>query len=251
MTGIASGAVLKYDLKEASDIVKNMNEEIAKIIGINKAARTTTIKPSGTTSCVLGTSSGIHAWHNDYYIRRIRLTKNDPLYTYVAKVLPALVEDDKLQFNTAVLSIPQKAPEGSILRTESALELLERVKKFNMEWVKSGHRSGDNTNNVSATISIKKSTEYIDQLGLSYPCDEWKVVGNWMWKNKDTFNGLSVLPYDSGSYVQAPFEDITKEQFEELSKHLTSIDLSQVTEDDDNTEHTQEAACAGGACEIK
>jgi len=273
MTGIASGEILKYDLKSASDAVKSMNEEVSKIIGINKAARTTTIKPSGTTSCVLGTSSGIHAWHNDYYIRRIRLTKNDPLYTYVAKVLPALVEDDKLQFNTAVLSIPQKAPEGSILRTESALELLERVKKFNMEWVKAGHRKGDNTNNVSATISIDKSSKYMlglkkykddskvyetyQKLNKDFDSsllsifDEWQVVGEWMWKNKDTFNGLSVLPYDSGSYVQAPFEDITKEQFEELSKHLTNIDLSQVNEDDDNTEHTQEAACAGGACEIK
>ena len=256
MTGIASGEILKYDLKQASDAVKSMNEEVAKIIGINKAARTTTIKPSGTTSCVLGTSSGIHAWHNDYYIRRIRLTKNDPLYTYVAKTLPELVEDDKLQFNTAVLSIPQKAPEGSILRTESALELLERVKKFNIDWVKAGHRKGDNTNNVSATISIDKSRLYDglfnDQGHMTdVKWDEWKVVGNWMWNNRNTFNGLSVLPYDNGSYVQAPFEDITKEQFEELSKHLKSIDLSQVIEDDDNTEHTQEAACAGGACEIK
>lgn len=256
MTGIASGEILKYDLKSASDAVKSMNEEVSKIIGINKAARTTTIKPSGTTSCVLGTSSGIHAWHNDYYIRRIRLTKNDPLYTYVAKVLPALVEDDKLQFNTAVLSIPQKAPEGSILRTESALELLERVKKFNMEWVKAGHRKGDNTNNVSATISIDKSRTYdglFSNKGIAEDVkwDEWQVVGEWMWRNKDTFNGLSVLPYDNGSYVQAPFEDITKEQFEELSKHLTSIDLSQVTEDDDNTEHTQEISCAGGLCDIK
>ena len=255
MTGIASGAVLKYDLKEASDIVKNINEEVAKIIGINKAARTTTIKPSGTTSCVLGTSSGIHAWHNDYYIRRIRLTKNDPLYTYVAKTLPELVEDDKLQFNTAVLSIPQKAPEGSILRTETALDLLERVKKFNIEWVRAGHKSGDNTNNVSATISIDKSRIYVDppmsEMNYENRLDEWQMVGQWMWKNKDTFNGLSVLPYDNGSYVQAPFEDITKEQFEELSKHLKSIDLSQVIEDDDNTEHTQEISCAGGMCDIK
>ena len=265
MTGIGSGEILKYDLKQASDIVKKINEEIALIININKAARTTTIKPSGTTSCVLGTSSGIHAWHNDYYIRRLRLTKNDPLYTYVNKVLPNLVEDDKLQYNTAILSIPQKAPEGSILRTESAIELLERVRKFNIEWIKSGHRSGDNTNNVSATISIDKSRKYIlsmnsglilkndtsgfgDSSGMFK--DEWYIVGNWMWNNKDTFNGLSVLPYDNGSYVQAPFEDITKEQFEELSKYLTNIDLTKVVEEDDNTEHTQEAACAGGSCEI-
>lgn len=255
MTGIASGEVLKYDLKQSSDIVKDVNEETAYRIGINKAARTTTIKPSGTTSCVLGTSSGIHAWHNDYYIRRIRLTKNDPLYTYVAKVLPDLVEDDKLQYNTAILSIPQKSPEGSILRTESALDLLERVKKFNLQWVKSGHRSGDNTNNVSATISINKSKTYpglFNNKGIveDVNWDEWQVVGEWMWKNKDTFNGLSVLPYDNGSYVQAPFEDITKEKYDEMCKHLHNIDLTQVIESDDNTEHTQEIACAGGTCEI-
>lgn len=249
MTGIASGEILKYDLQEASKIVKDTNEEIASIININKAARTTTIKPSGTTSCVLGTSSGIHAWHNDYYIRRIRLTKNDPLYTYVSTVLPQLIEDDKLQFNTAVLSIPQKAPEGSILRTESAIELLERVKKFNLEWVKTGHRKGDNTNNVSATISIDKTTYYNNDC-YHIPKDEWEVVGEWMWENRQTFNGLSVLPYDNGSYIQAPFEDITKDKFEELCKYLHDIDLTKVMEDDDNTEHTQEAACAGGICSV-
>lgn len=248
MTGIASGEILKYDLQEASKVSREVNEEIAKIIGINKAARCNTIKPSGTTSCVLGTSSGIHAWHNDYYIRRIRLTKNDSLYTYVYKVLPELVEDDKLQYNTAVLSIPQKAPEGSIMRTETALDLLERVKKFNLEWVKSGHRSGDNTNNVSATISIDKTRLY--GAGPEYTPNEWEAVGNWMWNNKDTFNGLSVLPADGGSYVQAPFEDINKEKYEEMIKYLHNIDLTQVVEEDDNTDHTQEAACASGICSI-
>jgi ribonucleoside-diphosphate reductase alpha chain len=242
MTGIASKAVLKCDLTEASNVVKKMNEELAEIIGINKAARTTTIKPSGTTSCVLGTSSGIHAWHNDYYIRRLRLMKNDPLYTYLVKEIPDLIEDDKLQYNTAVLSIPQSAPEGSVMRTESALELLERVKRFNLDWVKKGHRKGDNTNNVSATVSILPDTPSRHS--------EWGRVGEWMWENKDTFNGLSVLPYDSGSYVQAPFTDCTKEEYENLYKLLKDIDLTKVVEQDDNTEHSQEAACAGGACSI-
>lgn len=255
MTGIASGEILKYDLQEASRVSRDTNEQVASIIGINRAARTNTIKPSGTTSCVLGTSSGIHAWHNDYYIRRIRLTKNDPLYTYLAKELPELIEDDKLQYNTAVLSIPQKAPEGSILRTETAIDLLERVKKFNLEWVKAGHRSGDNTNNVSATISIDKSRQYPfhqePNSGEIWTRNEWQEVGEWMWENRQTFNGLSVLPYDNGSYVQAPFEDITEEKYHELCKHLHNIDLTKVVEEDDNTEHTQEAACAGGACEIK
>ncbi len=251
MTGIASGEVLKYNLEETTNIVKEVNEIIAKLIGINKAARTTTIKPSGTTSCVLGTSSGIHAWHNDYYIRRMRMMKTDPLYKYLINANPELMEDDKLQFNTAIISIPQSAPEGSILRTESALDLLERTKKFNLEWVKKGHRKGDNTNNVSATISINKNTRYAsDEFNPYEECDEWKKVGNWMWKNRNTFNGLSVLPYDNGSYVQAPFEDCTKEDYERLYKLINNIDLSKVIEDDDNTEHSQEAACAGGNCEV-
>lgn len=257
MTGIASGAVLKCNLEEASDIVKKVNEELAEIIGINKAARTTTIKPSGTTSCVLGTSSGIHAWHNDYYIRRLRLMKNDPLYTYLVKEIPDLIEDDKLQYNTAVLSIPQCAPEGSIMRDESALELLKRVKMFNLDWVKKGHRKGDNTNNVSATISINKETKY-DFINLykgndlieTTTIDEWQRVGDWMWNNKDTFNGLSVLPADGGSYIQAPFTDCSKEEYDRLYNLLKDIDLTKVIEQDDNTEHSQELSCSGGKCDI-
>ena len=256
MTGIASGKVLKLNLKEAVEKVKQANELTAYSIGINKAARTTVIKPSGTTSCVLGTSSGIHAWHNDYYIRRMRLLKSDPLFTYLIKEIPNLLEDAKLEYNTSILSIPQKAPEGSILRTESALNLLERVKKFNLEWVREGHVKGDNTNNVSATISINKNNTYPSNLEekegfYTYNLiDEWKAVGEWMWNNKDTFNGLSVMPYDNGSYVQAPFEDCTEEVYKILEAYLKEIDLTKVIEIDDNTEHTQEIACSGGQCSI-
>ena len=237
MTGIGSGKVLKFDLKEAAKEAKKTNEEVSKILNINKAARVTTVKPSGTSSLVLGTSSGIHAWHNDFYIRRMRLGKNEALYQYLFKYHPELVEDDffkpKLQ---AVVSVPQKSPNGAIYRTESAMELLERTKKFNMEWVKKGHRKGANTNNVSATISVKQ--------------EEWEQVGEWMWKNKDTFNGLAVLPYDNGSYTQAPFEDITKEKFLEMESHLNGIDLTKVTETSDETNLQDQAACAGGACEV-
>jgi len=237
MTGIGSGAVLKLDLKYAAQLAKDMNEITAAQIGINKAARVTTVKPSGTSSLVLGTSSGIHAWHNDYYIRRIRVGKNEAIYTYLAINHPELVEDDFFKPTIqAVISVPQKAPEGSILRTEDVIDMLERVKKFNTQWVKKGHRKGANTNNVSATVSIKE--------------DEWEKVGKWMWDNQDTFNGLSVLPYFGGSYTQAPFEDITEEQFNEMAQYLHSIDLSQVVEFSDETALMDQAACAGGACEI-
>ena len=237
MTGIGSGAILNYDLKKAADLAKEENARVAEIVGINKAARVTTVKPSGTSSLVLGTSSGIHAWHNDYYVRRIRVGKNEAIYTHLAINHPELVEDDFFKPTIqAVISVPQSAPEGSILRTENVMDMLERVKKFNMQWVKKGHRKGANTNNVSATVSIKN--------------DEWEAVGNWMWENRETFNGLSVLPYSDHTYVQAPFEDITKDQFNELIQHLHSIDLSKVVEFGDNTALMDQAACAGGACEI-
>ena len=236
-TGIGSGTYKTLNLTEATEIVKKENERIAEIIGVKKAARTTCVKPAGTTSLVLGTSSGIHAWYAPYYIRRIRLGKNEAIYNYLNKIMPELLEDE--YFNPtkqAVFSIPTKAPEGGIFRTESPIDLLERIKKFSLEWVKPGHRSGDNSHNVSATISIKD--------------DEWNEVGEWMWKNREHYNGLSVLPFDGGSYKQAPFEEITKEEYEKLSKHLKKLDLIKVIEEEDNTDLKGEIACAGGVCDI-
>jgi ribonucleoside-diphosphate reductase alpha chain len=237
MTGIGSGVVLGYDMKKAAKMVKEENERVANLIGINKSARTTTVKPSGTSSLVLGTSSGIHAWHNDFYLRRIRVGKNESIYSYLAISHPELIEDEFFRpHDTAVITIPQKAPEGSIVRHESVFQMLERVKKVSQEWIKPGHRNGQNTHNVSATVSIKE--------------DEWDLVGDWMWNNRDFYNGLSVLPYNGGTYTQAPFEDCTKEDFERLVKTLSDVDLTKVIELQDNTDLRGEAACAGGACEI-
>jgi len=237
MTGICNGEILKYSLEEAAEKVRLVNESVANTIGINPAARQTTIKPSGTTSCVVGTSSGIHAWHSKYYIRRMQCTKDEALYVYLKRNHPELVQDYQAIPNTAVIEIPQTAPEGAIVRDdETALDLLERVSKFNREWVKSGHIAGSNSNNVSATVSIKE--------------DEWAEVREWMWKNKNLFNGLSVLPYDGGSYVQAPFENIDQDTFHRLYAQLKNIDLRNVVEEQDNTDLAGEVACAGGSCEI-
>jgi len=238
MTGIGSGKVEQFDLAEAAEIVKQVNERVAREIGINSSARCTTIKPSGTSSLVLGTSSGIHALHNDYYIRRIRVGKNEAIYTYLSMYHPELIEDDYFRpHDTAIISVPQKAPEGSILRHESALNLLERVKRFYTNWIKTGHRNGQNTHNISATISVKS--------------DEWDVVGNWMFDNRKFYNGLSVLPYSDHTYVQAPFEDCTQEKYDELMVSLTTIDLSKIVEMDDNTDLKGEVACGANGCEIK
>jgi len=237
MTGIASGAVLDLDMKSAAKVVKAENERVAKIIGIKTAARCTTVKPAGTTSLVLGTSSGIHAWHNDYYMRRIRVGKNEAIYTYLSVNHPELLEDEYFRpHDTAVIGIPQKAPEGSTTRHESALQLLKRVSKVAAEWVKPGHRKGQNTHNVSATISIKKA--------------EWQDVGEWMWENRNKYNGLAVLPHSDHTYKQAPFEDCSKEKYEVLVQSLQKVQVKEIIEIGDNTNLQGELACAGGSCEV-
>lgn len=237
-TGIASGKVLGLNLKETAKEVIAENKRISKIIGINNAARLTTIKPEGTGSLVLGTSSGIHAWHDRFYIRRIRVNKNEAIYQYLFLYHSELLEDEFFRpTETSVISIPIKAPGGSIIRTESPMDLLERIKKFNKEWVRAGHRTGENTHNVSATVNLKE--------------DEWEEVGKWVWENRDTFNGLSFLPYDGGSYKQAPFETIDEEEYNRLSENLHEVDLSMIIEVDDNTNLSGELACSGtNGCEI-
>lgn len=236
-TGVGSGKVLQYDLVAAAEIVNAENERVAAIIGVNKAARTTTLKPAGTTSLVVGSASGIHAWHNDYYVRRMRVGKNEALYTYMNNNFPDLIEDCAFKPHLeAVMKFPQVAPVGSMIRTEPALQLLERVKRYNIEWVGTGYRNGANQHNVSCTISIKD--------------DEWAMVGEWMWDNKDHYTGISALPYDNGTYIQAPFTDSTKEEFDELIKLFHDINLDHVLEHDDNTNLSENLACSGGTCEI-
>jgi ribonucleoside-triphosphate reductase len=238
MTGIASGKVLDLDTRMAASIVKEENARVAGLIGINPAARTTCIKPAGTTSLTLGTSSGIHAWHAPHYIRRIRVGKNEAIYQHLNQIHPELVEDEYFRpHDTAVIQVPQRAPEGSILRSESALELLERVKQFSTHWIKRGHRRGQNTHNVSATVTIKE--------------DEWDEVGEWMWENRKFYNGLSVLPHDGGTYVQAPFEECDEETYNNMMQSLEEVDLSHIIEMQDDTDLQGELACAGGSCEIK
>ena len=243
MTGIASNTYEKLGvnpetlLNYGTEVIKQTNRIYAEKIGIKPASRLTCIKPAGTTSLVLGTSSGIHAWHDDFYIRRIRVGKNEAIYSYLANEHPQLVEDEYFSpHDTAVISIPQKAPEGSTTRKESALSLLERIRLFSKTWVRNGHVDGINTHNVSATVSLKDV--------------EWDFVGEWMWNNREYYNGLSVLPYDGGSYKQAPFETITEEQYNELVGTLNKVDLTQITELEDNTDLKGEIACAGGVCEI-
>tara|TARA_Y100000310_G_scaffold318118_1_gene371803 strand:+ start:9191 stop:11053 length:1863 start_codon:yes stop_codon:yes gene_type:complete len=238
LTGIGSAMVQKFDMKEASKIAKLENKRIADLIGIKAASRVTTIKPSGTSSLVLGCSSGVHAWHSEYYIRRIRVGKNEDIYHYLAINHPELIEDEYFRpHDTAVISVPQKAPIEAILRNETALNLLKRVKWFSQNWIKPGHCKGNNTHNISATVSLKDF--------------EWNEVGEWMWENRKFYNGLAVLPYSGGNYKQPPFEECTEIDYYRMMETLTTVDLTQIVESDDNTKLSGEIACSGGACEVR
>lgn len=238
MTGIASGTVEKLDMQEAAEHVKTKNAEVAKKIGIKKAARLTAVKPAGTTSLVLGTASGIHAWHNDFYIRRMRAGKDEKLAQYMMQAAPELVEQDVFVPHQVVLSFPQKAPHGATIRTESMFSLLERVKNVAINWVGAGHRSGTNRHNVSCTISVKDG--------------EWETLAQWMWENKEHYNGISVLPYAGAeAYPQLPFEDITEERYNEMLPLLQGIDIGKVYEDDGSAVNLSDSiACGGIGCEI-
>ena len=237
ITGIGADAIDPDWLEAGAFAVMMTNRQVAKWIGINPAARLTTVKPSGTSSLVLGSSSGIHAYHNDYYIRRMRFGKDESIYQYLSGAIPDLCEDDVSRPATqGIVSIPQRAPEGAIIRTEPAMSLLGRVLLYNDKWVSSGHTEGDNRNNVSCTISLRE--------------EEWLPVGEWMWENRAGYNGISVLPYNGGSYAQAPFEDCTRDAYERLVEAVHDIDLTQVVEGEDNTNLAAEAACAGNNCEI-
>ena len=238
MTGIASQTVTKLDMQEAANVAKSTNDYIARRIGINRSERITCVKPAGTTSLVLGCSSGIHAWHNDYYIRRMRAGKDEELAQYMMRVAPALVEQDVMVEHQVVLSFPQKAPEGACMRTESIGDLLERVKLVSTDWVHGGHNVGINKHNVSCTISVKDG--------------EWQGLSAWMWANRDYYNGISVLPYyGADAYPQLPFEDCSKEVYESLLPHLMNINIDEVFEQDGSSINlAAENACGGGACEV-
>lgn len=237
ITGIAYNRLQGIDLAAAAKVGLAENERVASLIGIKKAARLACIKPEGSGSLALGVfGAGIHSIYDRFFIRRIRYNANDRLHQYLKQHVPKLVELDKFDSNKGIISIPVCAPEAGIFRNETAIEFCERVKKFSQEWVKSGHRRGQNTHNVSATIYVKP--------------DEWEDLGRWMWDNKEYYNGLSCLPYDGGTYIQAPYEVISKEQYQAMLGNIHSIDLDNIMEDDDFTTLAAEKACAGGLCEF-
>lgn len=239
MTGVADtqSLITPEWLEDGAWLVREVNEKYAKRIGINPAARTTAVKPEGTASVVCGSSSGIHARHAPFYLRRVQMSKDESLYIWLKEKVPHLIEDYRMAPNTAVIALPQKSPEGSVLRAEeTALSQIARVMTFNKHWVHPGHVSGANKNNVSATISVRDN--------------EWPEVVKQLWKDRDLYTGVSLLPLDTGTYEQAPFEELDEQRFNELSASIPQLDFSEVREETNNTSLAEALACAGGACEL-
>jgi len=240
MTGIVGGNVLNLDMREAALIVREENARMAKLLGIRKAARTTMVKPAGTTSLLLGgVSNGIHAYHNDYYFKRITVSNEEPIYKYLKENLPEILEPSKekgKEDSESFIVMPMKAPEGAITRDEGSISQLERIRKVYREWIIPGHRRGVNTNNISATISVKSH--------------EWDEVGTWLLHNKMDYQAVSVLPYFGGDHPQLPLEDIDKQQYDVQLSKLKDLDLSKIVEAVDSTDLQGEGACVGGACAL-
>jgi len=220
---------LEYILTPLRQHARETNEKWAKMLGITSSVAITCVKPSGTVSQLVNSASGIHARHSPYYIRRIRMDKKDPMYLFL-KDKGLLVEDDvRAPDTTAVFSFPFKSPEGAVCRTDrTAIEQLELWLLYQRHWCE--HKP-------SVTISVKD--------------EEWPDVIAWVWKYFDELSGVSFLPFSDHTYVQAPYEDCTRQQYEDMLALLPSnIDFTEMIEDRDATEGRQTLACTGNSCEI-
>lgn len=235
ITGIACGSLDNLDLSEGAQVVLETNETVSGMLGINKAARTTLLKPEGSTSLIFGSASGIHDWYDNYYIRRITILKDDPIYPYLMEKIPDLMEDNVFKPHLeSFAAMPMKANSNGYIDS-STFDMLERVRRYSVDWIKSGHRTGDNMHNVSCTIFVSKH--------------EWSDVLDWIWDNRNDFACMSFFPKDDTVYTQAPHETIDKEEYDRRLSMVGNIDLKEVSTTKE-TDFTLEAACAGGACEI-
>jgi ribonucleoside-triphosphate reductase (thioredoxin) len=219
----------KKALELLRQISVDTNAQLASSLGINQSTAITCVKPSGTVSQLVNSASGIHARHSEYYIRRVRGDKKDPL-TQFLKDSGVPTEDCVMRpDSTAVFSFPVKAPDACRTRDHlTAIEHLDLWMMYQRHWCE--HKP-------SVTISVKE--------------DEWMDVGAWVWRNFDEISGISFLPWDGGTYRQAPYEECSKEQYEELlTKMPKTITWDNLKEEDDNVEGAQTLACVAGHCEL-
>ena len=234
LTGIMDNKMMSNPdpkfLQELRDVARKTNEKYAKRLDVPVSASITCVKPSGTVSQLVDSASGIHTRHSDYYVRTIRMDKKDAIYDFL-KEKGVHVEDEQFRpDSTAVFSFPIKSPNGSITRNDkTALEQLELWLTYQRHWCE--HKP-------SVTISVRD--------------EEWLEVGAWVYKHFDEISGISFLPHSDHSYVQAPYQECTKEEYMKLLKETPkSIDFKELIEDDDMTEGAQTMACVGNSCEIQ
>jgi len=231
MNGRKGTEVLEKTLKTLRETAVETNKQLAKKFNINQSAAITCVKPSGTVSQLVDASSGIHARHSEYYIRTVRADVKDPLCKFmIDKGFPAEPDVMKPE-HTMVFSFPVKAPDGCVVRTEmTAIEQLEHWLLYQRHWCE--HKP-------SVTVTVKEH--------------EWMEVGAWVYKHFDEVSGVSFLPHSDHNYRQAPYQDCTKKDYEELLKKMpTGVDWEKLSdyEKEDNTSGSQTLACSGGSCEI-
>jgi ribonucleoside-diphosphate reductase alpha chain len=232
MSGKEDMVALEAFLMTAREHARLSNSEESSKIGIQESAAITCVKPSGTVSQLVGVSSGMHAWHSDYYIRTVRGSKADPISIFLKEVgIPT--EDDVMKPNeTYVFSFPVKAPEGAITRNDlTAIEHLNMWLVYQRAWCE--HKP-------SITVSVKE--------------EEWMEVGAWVYKHFDECSGISFLPHSDHSYKQAPYQEITKQEYEDLvSRMPASIrweDLSFYETEDGTSTNATLACSSDGNCEL-
>jgi ribonucleoside-triphosphate reductase (thioredoxin) len=234
--------------KEGAELSVEINRKWAKKIGINPCARTTCIKPEGTSSLVLGSASGIHPHHARRYFRRIQCNKLDPVFKYIKSINPHMCEESVWSANKTdeIVTFPLEVPKSALVKDDlTAIEHLKYIKLTQENWVNVGSKIDTNkkniTHNVSCTVLVKDS--------------EWIEVVNYIYEHRNCFSAVSLLPYIGDKiYKQAPLEAITTEEDEkrwnDLVKSYKPIDYKKLEEDDDGTQLTQNLACSGGKCEL-
>jgi len=244
LTGLAANAAnmqrfLQKDIfRHAALLAKDINLYRAKDLDINPAARITTIKPEGTTSTCLDTTSGIHSAHAPYYIRRIRVDKGQEIAQHLSTVLPPMfIEDDKFNPQNYVVSVPFAMPNAVTRQDETATTFLQNVFAMRNQWIEPGHTTGWNKHNVSCTVSYKE--------------EERDLLKRVMWVSRKAYNGIALLPYDGGTYMQAPFEEILEATYQYMKEMLPEVNLYDVQyENIRKDERVQILACSGGQCEL-
>ena len=234
LTGIYDNPLLTTQGEELNDLLATLreearktNEEFAGLLGIPKSAAITCVKPSGTVSQLVDSASGIHPRHSKFYIRRVRGDKKDPLTQFLIQQgvpnEPCVYKPDQ----TIVFSFPQKAPAGITRSDVTPLSHLELWLTYQRHWCE--HKP-------SVTISVEEK--------------DWPEVGAWTWKNFSEISGVSYLPYDGGTYRQAPYEECTEAEYEELKAKIPTVNWLDLKENTDNVEGAQMLACSAGVCEI-